>query len=96
MVRKVAWSYEAATDLTDIADYISKDSEFYAASFVREIIEASRTLSNFAERGRLVPEFGRQDIRELFIKGYRLMYQIEESHVVILGLIHGRRDLKSL
>jgi len=35
-------------------------------------------------------------IRELFIKDYRLIYRIEESRVDILGLIHGRRDLKTL
>ncbi len=94
MARKVVWSHEAATDLTDIADYITKDSEFYAASFVREIIDAGRSLRNFAERGRVVPEFGDKDVRELFVKEYRLMYKIEESNVVILGVIHGRRNLK--
>jgi mRNA-degrading endonuclease RelE of RelBE toxin-antitoxin system len=35
-------------------------------------------------------------IRELFIKDYRLIYRIEESRVDILGLIYGRRDLKTL
>jgi len=35
-------------------------------------------------------------IRELFIKEYRLIYRVEESRVDILGLIHGRKDLKTL
>ncbi|MEW6715521.1 MAG: type II toxin-antitoxin system RelE/ParE family toxin [Nitrospirota bacterium] len=34
--------------------------------------------------------------RELFIKNYRLIYHVEEVRVDILGLIHGRRDLKTL
>jgi len=35
MVRKVIWSYEATTDLDSLAEYISRDSTFYAASLDR-------------------------------------------------------------
>ncbi len=96
MARKIVWSFEATDDLKAIADYIAKDSAFYATAFVQEIRDASRSLKEFSERGRIVPELSNPNIRELFIKGYRLIYNIEESRVVILGLIHGRRDLKAL
>jgi plasmid stabilization system protein ParE len=96
MARAVIWSYEATADLEAIADYIARDSTFYAASFVIEVREASRSLNEFSERGRIVPELSNLNIRELFVKEYRLIYSIEESRVVILGLIHGQRDLKSL
>jgi toxin ParE1/3/4 len=79
-----------------IANYIAKDSTFYAASFVQEVREASRSLDKLSEKGRIVPELSNPNIRELFIKEYRLIYSIEELRVVILGLIHGRRDLKTL
>ena len=39
------------------AEFISRDSESYAAAFVQEIKEAVASLSQFAERGRVVPEF---------------------------------------
>jgi len=96
MARKIVWSFEATTDLEAIADYIAKDSTFYAASFVQEVREASGSLDKLSERGRIVPELSNPNIRELFIKEYRLIYSIEELRVVILGLIHGRRDLKTL
>jgi toxin ParE1/3/4 len=96
MARKIVWSFEATTDLEAIADYIAKDSTFYAASFVQEVLEASRSLDKLSERGRIVPELSNPNIRELFIKSYRLIYSIEESLVVILGIIHGKRELKSL
>jgi len=96
MARKIIWSFEATADLEAIADYIAKDSSFYAASFVIEVREASRSLNEFSERGRIVPELSNPSIRELFIKDYRLIYRIEESRVDILGIIHGRRDLKTL
>jgi plasmid stabilization system protein ParE len=96
MARKIVWSFEATSDLGAIADYIAKDSAFYAASFVQEIREASRSLDLFSERGRIIPELSNPNIRELFIKEYRLIYCIEEMRVVILGLIHGKRDLQTL
>jgi toxin ParE1/3/4 len=96
MARKVIWSYEATADLEAIAEYIARDSEFYAAAFVQEILAASCSLSMFSERGRLVPEFGNPLIREFFVREYRLIYIVEESQIGILGLIHGKRDLKRL
>jgi plasmid stabilization system protein ParE len=96
MARKVNWAYEAATDLEALAEYIARDSAFYASAFVQEIRDASRSLNEFSERGRIVPELGNPNIRELFVREYRLIYSIEESRVVILGLIHGKRDLKRL
>ena len=36
------------------------------------------------------------NIRELFVREYRFIYSIEESRVVILGFIHGKRDLERL
>ncbi len=96
MARKVVWSYEATDDLEAVAKYIARDSAFYAAAFVREVLDASRSLNEFSERGRIVPELANPDIRELFVKEYRLIYSIEESRVVVLGLIHGKRDLEKL
>lgn len=96
MAYKVSWSFEATADLNAVAEYIARDSTFYAASLVEEILTASRSLYMFAELGRIVPELSNPNIRELLIKEYRLIYSIEESRIVVLGLIHGKRDLKSL
>ena len=45
MVRKVNWAYEATTDLEALAEYIARDSAFYASAFVQEIRDASRSLT---------------------------------------------------
>ena len=87
---------EAASDLETLAEYIAKDSAFYAAAFVQEVLDAGCSLKEFYLRGRIVPEFADRTIRELFVREYRLIYTVEESRVVILGLIHGRRELKRL
>ncbi len=61
MARKVIWADAAVTDLDSAAEYISKDSPAYAASFVLRSLEAARSLGDLPERGRVVPELKRED-----------------------------------
>ena len=93
MARKVEWTDPAWDDLAAIAEYIARDSEYYAAAFVQEIKEAAASLAEFAERGQIVPEFADPSIRELLVKSYRLVYRVSEKRVVILTLIHGARRI---
>ncbi len=65
MAWKVAWSNEATDDL---AEYIARDSSFYAAAFAQEILDVSHALNEFAERCRIVPELGNPNIRELLVR----------------------------
>ncbi len=95
MDRKVIWADAAVTDLEDAAEYISKDSSAYAAAFVLRSLESAKSLSYLAERGRVVPEFKDETIRETFVHNYRLIYRVEENRVSVLALIYGRRDFAS-
>ncbi|MEW6701121.1 MAG: type II toxin-antitoxin system RelE/ParE family toxin [Bacteroidota bacterium] len=96
MARKVIWSYEAIADLEALAEYIAKGSTFYAAAFVQKVLDRASSLNEFSEKGRVVPELRNPSIREVFVKEYRLIYSIEKSSIVVLGLIHGKRNLKAL
>jgi toxin ParE1/3/4 len=96
MAREVVWSIESVNDLEALAGYIAKDSPIYAASFIQEILNLSYMLGELSKRGRVVPEFGDTNIRELFVRDYRMIYLIEKKRVVVLALIHGNRDLDRL
>lgn len=96
MVREVKWAEVAWNDLEEAADYIARDSAYYAAAFVREVQEAARSLNHFAERGRTVPELKDPGLREIFVRSYRLIYQVKEETVFVIGFIHGARDLDAL
>ncbi|CAN5619630.1 hypothetical protein BH10BAC5_BH10BAC5_02630 [soil metagenome] len=96
MARKIIWSDESLKDLENIAEFIEKDSYYYAASFVLKIVNSVETLSEHAERGRTVPEFKINEIKEIFINEYRIIYKIKSEEVIIITLVHGRRDLDKL
>jgi len=93
MAREVKWAESASDDLSEVAGYIAKDSEFYAAAVVRELIDAGRSLSLFAQRGRVVPEYRDPSIRELLVSNYRVVYEVGETVVHVLRIIHGARPL---
>ena len=96
MARTVKWTETATNDLEEAADFIARDSRYYAAALVREARAAARSLRTFAERGRVVPEIDAPDNRELFIRSYRLIYQVTTERVFIVALVHGARDLAAL
>jgi plasmid stabilization system protein ParE len=64
---------------------------YYAAAFVREVKEASESLSEMAERGQIVPELRDPSIRELLVRPYRLVYRVGGEQVMILAVIHVAR-----
>ncbi len=95
-MRKLIWTDPAVDDLQAIFDYISKDSEYYASVFIGELIQSVEKLIEFPDIGRIVPEYQRKDIRELIVQSYRIIYQIEQKRVLILTVVHGRRELIKL
>ncbi|HCU69308.1 MAG TPA: type II toxin-antitoxin system mRNA interferase toxin, RelE/StbE family [Desulfomicrobium sp.] len=92
----IDWSPQALEDLELIAEYIARDSDFYARAVVQAVVESARSLGTMPNRGRVVPEFGDPRIRERLIYSYRLIYRIETERVLIVAVIHGQRLLTKL
>ena len=93
MVYSVAWSPEATEDLDSIAEYIAKDSEFYASAVVSKILATTR---NIHDQPFIVPEITNEKIRERFVYSYRLVYKINSNSITILAIIHGKRLLDNI
>ena len=96
MARTIIWTESAIHDLENVAEFIARDSRFYATTVVKEARKAAQTLSVSSERGRIVPESNSPDIREIFLWQYRLVYKITLHNIYILVFVHGARDLESL
>jgi addiction module RelE/StbE family toxin len=94
MARRITWAEPAWEDLESAANYIKRDSPSYAAAFVQEVRLAVESLSEFAERGQVVPEFRDPTIRELLVRPYRIVYQIAPDDVHIVAIVHGSRRLR--
>lgn len=96
MAKIIKWTEAATEDLSEVAQFIARDAPFYAAALVRQARAAALTLRRSARRGRIVPECGDSDIREIFLKSFRLIYQITDDTIFVLAFVHGARDLTEL
>ena len=95
MDHKVVWSPEAVDDVEAIADYIARDSEFYARAVVSRILDAAEAWATYPLAGRVVPEVSDETIREQFVYSYRLIYRVVGEIVTVAAVIHGRRLLEA-
>jgi plasmid stabilization system protein ParE len=86
----------ALEDLSDIAEWIAEDNPDRATSFVSEISERCRSLSDFPERFPAIVSIGDHDVRKLTHAGYLVFYGIVGDSVHILRIVHGARDWASL
>ena len=76
MARRVIWAPRSRYDLHLAREYISRDTPEGARKFVQAVIHAGRSLAEFSERGRVVPELGEPGVREVFVSRYRVIYEI--------------------
>lgn len=61
---------------------------------MNKIFQSTEKLKEFAKIGRVVPKIGREDIRELIVYSYRLVYQVKERQILIIAVIHGKRQFE--
>ena len=90
--RRVDWSDGARRELDEAIGYVAADSPQNAESLLERLLAAAESLDGLSERGHIVPERGDPSVREIFVEPYRLIYSVSDTAVVILGLLHGRRD----
>lgn len=91
---KIEWTETARDDLKSIFEFIAKDSHFYATRFIDKIVKRVDVLEKYPNIGRIVPEFSRDELRELIEGNYRIIYQIHENKIEIIRIHHSARILE--
>lgn len=82
---------QAADDLEAAVDFIARDSPRNASAFAGNVVRATERLAVFPRSGRVIPEKGRDDFREVIVQSYRVFYQLVDDTVLILAIHHGAR-----
>ncbi len=73
----VRWTEQAVEDLRTIRQFIERDSPQYGRLVVERLFDATAILEDFPRAGRVVPEIGRETLREIIVGEYRLVYRLE-------------------
>jgi len=89
----IRWTGPALEDLKEIRAWVARDRPDAAKRLATEIRNRVEALAGFPSSGRVVPEIGIENYREIVVRPYRVIYAVSEPDVVILRVWHARRDL---
>ena len=91
--RRLTWSDAAADDLAAIHKFVARDSPHYADLLLAHLISAADRLATFPLSGRVVPEYQREDLREVIHGNYRIVYRVHVDAIHVLTVFHAARLL---
>lgn len=92
----IVWSPLALERVVEYADYIALDNPAAALQWAENVFAKVAPLAEFPEMGRVVPELGKPDAREVFHGKYRIIYRVGSSSVEILTVRHGSQLLSEV
>jgi len=93
--RKITFAASAVKDLEAIRTwYVDQQAPAVGERFLREVISQVERLVDFLESGRIVPEFGIMNLREIIYSPFRIVYRLDKSRVRIVRVWRSERLLK--
>ncbi len=90
---RLSWTSRAVDDLIAIQRNIARDKPVTAKEWVRKLRLRAKNAALVPTAGRIVPEFGRHDLREVFLGSYRIVYRVRKEGITVLTVFEGHRLL---
>lgn len=90
--RRVSFAPSAITNLEEIRSwYADQQVPEVGELLVREIVDAVLRLADFPESGRMVPEFGLAQLREIIHPPFRIVYRLDDERVRVVRVWRSER-----
>ena len=89
----IKWSSRAVRDLDAIATYIARDNPQAARKWIAKLRKTVENAARAPLAARVVPEVQRQDVREVFLKSYRIVYGVRDDHIIVFTVFGGGKLL---
>ncbi len=80
----IIWSPLAVDQVREIASYIALDKPSVALQWAEKIFNSVERLAEFPDSGRIVPEINRNEIREIVLGNYRVIYKVKPKEILVL------------
>lgn len=87
----VVWTDRALSDLEAIGDFIAADNPAAAERWFGVLMATAERAAGTPMAGRRVPELGRDDVREVLKRTYRIVYRVRDDHMEVLTVFEGHR-----
>ena len=88
---KIIWPDDAIDDLRQLVATIAQDNPTAARAFGHKILASLEPLARFPRMGRVYAKLGRDDVRELPVPPYRVIYRLDDAArtATVLVVWHG-------
>jgi plasmid stabilization system protein ParE len=96
VIYKVKWTRPARKDVREIKRHIAIDSEWYSVSVTSDIVKMAADIGRHPNRFTICPEWKSDKTHHRLVHGYRIIYDIKGSMVIILGVIHETRLISNV
>lgn len=98
MAYQVIWSQTAVDDLRQIVEFIAQDDVGAALHLASRILQHIERTAELPLSNRVVPEKAEESIREIILRPYRIIYQVDDQrHAVhLLRVWHAARGIPDL
>ena len=94
---KISYTQEAINDLERLRQFIESKNQFAARRISSELLDGIGNLHSFPKMGLPVARApDPEGIRDLFIGQYTVRYLLDEDHLIILRVWHGKEVEKDL
>lgn len=87
----VRWTNQAVEDLRSIRLFIERDSPRYGRLVAERLFESTMRIEEFPRSGRVIPEIGDEDYREVIVGEYRIVYRLGGNTAAILTVFRSSR-----
>ena len=88
---RVRWTQLAERRAEEAFAYIAAERPSAADRWLVRVLDRVGRLRDHPDSGRMVPEVGRAEIREVIVAPYRVMYRRDAQRVSVLTVRHARR-----
>ena len=94
----IKWSKRGILRRVQCVRYIAKESQdwFTAWRWEDDVFATTAQLNDFPESGSIVRELRRDDIRQVLVGDYRVIYRVKRRNVEILTVRHTAFLIQSL
>ena len=93
--RTITFAASAVKDLEEIRTwYTDQHVPAVGERLLREILSQVERLADFPESGRIVPEFGIVNLREIIYSPFRIIYRLDENRIRVVRIWRSERLLK--
>ena len=89
---KVVWAPRAEKQVDEAMAYLDRVGVDVAQAWLGRLLERVAALTRFPDVGRRVPELDRDDVREIIVGPYRVVYRRRTDIVQVVGVHHHARD----